>query len=282
MSAAYLFCIHCSYEITCIFAELFMKLTDTHIHLYAEEYDSDRMALLDDAKNKGVSRFLIPNIDAGSVEPMFDLHAQFPDACFPMMGLHPCYVTAEFDQQLEALRKILTERKKSVFGIGEIGLDFYWDLTFKKQQELAFREQVKWALEFDLPIAIHSRNSTAEIIAILHELNNPALKGVFHCFSGDINQADQIINMGFMLGIGGVVTFKNSGLDKIVEQLPLESLLLETDGPYLAPTPFRGKRNEPAYLQLIAAKVAEIKKIAVDELAEVTSENARRLFKLPN
>lgn len=197
------------------------------------------------------------------------------------MGLHPCYVNEGYKEQLTAIRKQITERKSEIFAVGEIGLDFYWDLTFKKQQEEAFREQVIWAHELDLPISIHSRNSTGELIQILHDLNLPGLKGVFHCFSGDINQADNIMNMGFFFGIGGVVTFKNSSLERIVADIPIDFIVLETDGPYLAPTPYRGKLNKPQYLRLIAEKVAEIKNISTEEVARITSENAQKLFRLP-
>jgi TatD DNase family protein len=197
-----------------------------------------------------------------------------------MVGLHPCYVNAGYKLQLDEINSNLNMNRDRVVAVGEIGLDYHWDLTFKMEQIEAFKIQVLWAAELGLPISIHSRNSTQEIIDILRELNLKELKGVFHCYSGDINQADEIINMGFYLGIGGVVTFKNSELSEIVNQVPLERIVLETDGPYLAPTPFRGKRNEPSYLRLIAEKVAEIKKITLDEVAGVTTTNALNIFNL--
>jgi len=257
-----------------------IMLTDSHIHLYAEEYDSDRDLLVEQALQAGVGRFLMPNIDNTSLEGMLSLCDKYPGVCYPMIGLHPCYIKGEYQAQLEVIRKALETHRNRVVAIGEIGLDFYWDLTFKKEQELAFREQVQWALEMNLPIVIHSRNSTNELIEILKEINNPELQGVFHCFSGNAEQAEEILKMGFYLGIGGVVTFKNSGLDKIIPQLPLDRILLETDGPYLAPTPFRGKRNEPGYLKLIAEKVAEIKGISLDEVGKTTSANTSKLFNI--
>ncbi|HMT30937.1 MAG TPA: TatD family hydrolase [Bacteroidia bacterium] len=256
-------------------------LIDTHIHLYAEEFDADRDHLVQKALNAGVGKFLLPNIDPESVEGMFQLCENFPDHCFPMMGLHPCYVKEDYVDQLKTIKSHLEKKQAKIIAIGEIGLDFHWDLTFKSEQEIVFREQVLWAHELNLPIAIHSRNSTNEIIKILHELNLKNLKGVFHCFSGDINQADEILNMGFYFGIGGVVTFKNSGLDKIVADLPMSAIILETDGPYLAPTPYRGKRNEPSYLKLVAEKLAEIKGLTLEEIGKITTQNAVKLFKLP-
>lgn len=257
-----------------------MILTDTHIHLYAEEYEGDRNELITTAIDAGVRRFLIPNIDSTSVAGMLGLANSFPGICLPMLGLHPCYVKENFREELKLIYSYLSDAGTGAVAIGEIGLDFYWDLTFREQQEIALKEQFQWASELNLPVAIHSRNSTDEVIAILKELKSLNLKGVFHCFSGDMKQAETIIDLGFYLGIGGVVTFKNSGLDKIIAQLPLSNLLLETDGPYLAPAPFRGKRNEPSYLKLIAAKVSEIKGVSIEEISEITTANADRLFGL--
>ena len=255
-------------------------ITDTHIHLYAEEFDADRKQLIIQAQKAGVGKFLLPNIDGTSLEGMLLLCKEYPGVCFPMIGLHPCYIKEDYRAQLDLIQNALKEHRENVVAIGEIGLDFYWDLTFKKEQEIAFREQVSWSLEMNLPIAIHSRNSTEELITILNDIKSSKLQGVFHCFSGTAEQAVKIMDLGFYLGIGGVATFKNSGLDKILPEIPVERILLETDGPYLAPTPFRGKRNEPAYLKLIAEKVAEIKGISLEELGNVTSENALKLFKM--
>ena len=257
-----------------------MQLTDTHIHLYAEEFDSDRHTLMEAAKAAGVDKMLMPNIDLTSVDGMLKLADDFPGKCLAMMGLHPCYVDGNYRSQLDRIKIHLDQNPEKYIAVGEIGLDFHWDLTWKKEQEIAFREQCHWAAEKKLPISIHSRNSTAELIAILRDLNLSGLTGVFHCFSGNINQADEIINMGFYLGIGGVVTFKNSSLASIVREVPAESILLETDAPYLAPTPHRGKRNEPAYLRLIADKIAEIKQLPVDKIAQITSLNAQKLFRI--
>ena len=257
-----------------------MQLTDTHIHLYAEEFDSDRHTLMEAAKAAGVDKMLMPNIDLTSVDGMLKLADEFPGKCLAMMGLHPCYVDGNYRSQLDRIKIHLDQNPEKYIAVGEIGLDFHWDLTWKKEQEIAFREQCHWAAEKKLPISIHSRNSTAELIAILRDLNLSGLTGVFHCFSGNINQADEIINMGFYLGIGGVVTFKNSSLASIVREVPAESILLETDAPYLAPTPHRGKRNEPAYLRLIADKIAEIKQLPVDKIAQITSLNAQKLFRI--
>lgn len=258
-----------------------MLLADTHIHLYAEEFEADRSQLIEEARSQGVGLFLMPNIDAGSVAGMMELAAGYKGVCLPMMGLHPCYIKEDFRDQLSLVKKHLFENRDQFVGVGEIGLDFYWDLTFKKEQELAFREQAMWAHELGLPISIHSRNSTAELITILRDLKLDGLKGVFHCFSGDMNQADEVMHLGFHLGIGGVVTFKNSSLAEIVRQVPLEYIVLETDGPYLAPAPFRGKRNVPAYLRLIAEKIASLKNLSLETIAAQTTRNARLLFNLP-
>lgn len=254
-----------------------MILTDTHIHLYAEEFNPDRQELIERAISGGVKNFLMPNVDHTSIEGLFQLSNAHPGNCFPMMGLHPCYVTADWKEQLKPIRKALDGERHRVVAVGEIGLDFYWDLSFKWEQELVFREQMQWAAELELPVSIHSRNSTAEIISIIREMNL-GVTTVFHCFSGDMNQADEIVNLGGYLGIGGVVTFKNSTLSDIVRDAPADRLLLETDAPYLAPTPCRGKRNIPEYLKFIAERVAEIRKQSLDEIAAITTRNAQRVF----
>ncbi|MFN9596484.1 MAG: TatD family hydrolase [Bacteroidota bacterium] len=257
-----------------------MHLTDTHIHLYAEEFSLELDQLIADAQDTGVSRMLLPNIDLTSVEGMFKLVDEHPEMCYPMVGLHPCYVKEDYQEQLTKLKFILENNLNRVVAIGEIGLDFYWDLTFRKQQEQAFLMQLEWAEQHQLPISIHSRESTAELLELLLSYGEGKVKGVFHCFSGNIEQANEAIRLGFMLGIGGVVTFKKASLADIVTDIPVEHLILETDGPYLAPTPHRGKRNDPAYLRLVAEKVAELKSISVEEVACVTSANAARLFHL--
>ena len=249
---------------------------DTHTHLYSEEFNEDRFTCIKQAISSGVSRFYMPNVDSESIDGMLALEAQFPEHCFPMMGLHPCSVNVSYEKELEIVKTWLDKRRFKA--IGEIGIDLYWDKTFIKEQELAFKQQIDWALEFNYPIVIHCRNAFDEIYTILS--NYASLpKGVFHCFSGNLYQAKQILSLGnFKLGIGGVVTFKNSGLDKIVEQLDINDLVLETDAPYLAPVPHRGKRNESNYLPLVAQKLSLLKNITVEEIAQITSKNALKLF----
>lgn len=226
----------------------------------------------------GVERFLLPNIDKDSISAMLELEAAHPGRCHAMMGLHPCSVGDNYEEELSVVRDYLDRR--DFIAIGEIGIDLYWDKTNLDRQREAFLRQVHWALELDRPIVIHSRESTDVLIELLQDVNNPALKGVFHCFTGDRRQAEVIIDMGFYLGIGGVLTFKNGGLGPVVADLPLGALVLETDAPYLAPAPHRGKRNESAYVRLVADKLAEIKGVSLEEIAESTTANARRLFDL--
>lgn len=256
-----------------------MNITDTHIHLYAEEYDIDREALILQAKKAGVNRFYLPNIDSTSINSMLQLEVKYPDVCFPMMGLHPCYVKDNFQEELNTVEEWLG--KRTFKAIGEIGIDLYWDKTFIKEQEIAFKKQIEWAHHYHLPIVIHSRNSFDEVYALLIEMQACKPWGIFHCFSGTIEQAKKVIDLGFYIGIGGVVTYKNSGLDKVVAEIDLKHLVLETDGPYLAPTPFRGKRNLPEYILKVAERIAEIKNISVEEVAMTTSQNADSVFIQP-
>lgn len=249
---------------------------DTHTHLYSEEFDSDRIERINDAIEKGVSKLYMPNVDSASIEGMLQLEVHFPEHCFPMMGLHPCSVKENYRVELDVVKQWLDLRRFAA--IGEIGMDLYWDKTFVKEQELAFREQIFWALEYNYTIVIHCRNAFDEIFSILQSYEKLP-KGIFHCFSGDFIQAEKVLSLGnFKLGIGGVVTFKNSGLDKVVEQLSLHDIVLETDAPYLAPVPYRGKRNESAYLPLIAEKIAQLKQVSVEEVAEITAKNALEIF----
>jgi TatD DNase family protein len=251
-------------------------LIETHTHLYAEEFDSDRTQLIEKALKNNIKKFYMPNVDSSSIEAMLALEKQYPENCFPLMGLHPCSVKSDYKNELEIVHRWLTKRLFA--GIGEIGIDLYWDKTFFEEQKFAFKQQIIWALEFNYPIVIHCRNAHNEIMELLSEFNSLP-KGIFHCFSGNTAQAKQILNSTpFKLGIGGVVTFKNSGLDKVVEDIDLKHLVLETDAPYLAPVPFRGKRNEPVYLMEVAKKVAEIKNCSMLELAEITSKNANEVF----
>lgn len=254
-----------------------MILTDTHTHLYSKEFDADRGELVEKAIRAGVKRFFLPNVDSESIPGMFQVEKQFPEHCFPMMGLHPCSVNQMYQQELRVVEYWLGKRKFSA--IGEIGIDLYWDKTFFEQQQDAFRTQIRLAKKFSLPYVIHCRNAFDETLQIVNEFKSDKIKAIFHCFSGTVEQAEQVIAAGdFKLGIGGVVTFKNSGLDKVVEAIDLKHLVLETDAPYLAPMPHRGKRNEPDYILKVAEKIAEIKKISVEEVAAVTTQNSIDVF----
>ncbi|MEO5572493.1 MAG: TatD family hydrolase [Bacteroidia bacterium] len=255
-----------------------MNITDTHTHLYAEEFNADRNLLIQDAISKGVTKFFLPNVDSSSFEAMYKVCAEFPENCFPMMGLHPCSVKENYMEELDKVKAELENKKFSA--IGEIGMDLYWDKTFAREQEVAFIVQLHLAMIYKLPVAIHSREATDEIIIILKKHSQLHPKGIFHCFSGNLEQAKEIIDLGFFLGIGGVVSFKNSGLDKVVEQIDLKHIVLETDAPYLAPVPFRGKRNEPSYILNVLKKISELKNIPEEEVARVTSENAQNIFNL--
>jgi len=250
--------------------------TDTHTHLYTEEFNTDRKELIEKAIKNSVTKFYLPNIDSTSIEGMLEIEKQFPTNCFAMMGLHPCSVGENINDELEIVEKWLQARKFSA--IGEIGIDLYWDKTFFKQQQQAFVTQVDWALQYNYPINIHCRNAFSEIYDLLKSFKKLP-KAIFHCFSGTVDEAKKIIELGnFKLGIGGVVTFKNSGLDKVVEEIDLQHFVLETDAPYLAPVPFRGKRNQPVYLLEVAKKIAEIKQISIIKVAEITTKNAEFIF----
>ena len=253
-----------------------MIITDTHTHLYAEEFDADRDQLVDQAGVLGVQRFFMPNIDSTSIEPMLALEKKYPGKAFAMMGLHPCYVKENWKQELELVESWLN--KRSFVAVGEIGIDLYWDKTFLEQQKEAFELQIRLANERNLPIVIHTRDSFDVTYDLLVETKKEHPQGIFHCFTGTEEQAKKAIDLGFMLGIGGVVTFKNSGVDKAIENIPLEHIVLETDAPYLAPVPYRGKRNDPAYIVKVAEKLSEIYKCSVKEIAEITTKNSIRLF----
>ncbi|MFY0252651.1 TatD family hydrolase [Chitinophaga sp. 30R24] len=255
-----------------------MRWIDTHTHLYSEEFEADRDEMVTRAIAAGVDQLLLPNIDENTIENMLALEAKYPENMFAMMGIHPCYVTAQVSTQLDLVKKWLQQRPFKA--IGEIGLDFYWDKSLLTQQYQAFREQLQLAREYGLPVSIHSREATRESIDEVKALQDGRLSGVFHCFSGTLEEAREIIDLGFYLGIGGVVTFKKSGLDKLLEEIDLAHIVLETDAPYLAPVPYRGKRNESAYLPLAGEKVADIKNLKIEEVAAITSSNARKLFKM--
>ncbi len=255
-----------------------MTLIDTHAHLYDETFLTDQEAMLQRATAAGVGQILLPNCDLETVQPMLDLCQKHPQQCFPMIGLHPCYVKENFREELEAIKSFLPQNR--FWAIGEIGLDFYWDKTFVAQQEEAFRMQIGWALDNQLPVVVHSRESTGACLDILEKTGGGDLTGVLHCFSGTVAEAERTAALGLYLGIGGVMTYKKSILPEIVRAVGLERLVLETDAPYLSPVPYRGKRNESSYVPHIAQAVAVALEIPVEEVARVTTENARKLFGL--
>lgn len=254
-----------------------MILTDTHTHLYAEQFDEDRDLVIENCLNKEIKRLFLPNIDKDSVQGMMQLAIKYPKNCFPMIGIHPCSVNEKWEEELEEYKTLA--QNNSFYAIGEIGIDLFWDKTTLPIQQAAFEAQIKWAKEMNLPIVIHARDAFEEIFSVLEKHNDNKLRGIFHCFTGNLNQAKTILNYGgFKLGIGGVVTFKNSGLDKIVKEIPLKELVLETDSPYLAPHPNRGKRNESTYLKIIAQKIAEIHDTTLEEVAQITTQNSKEVF----
>lgn len=252
-----------------------MHFIDTHTHIYLPEFDTDREAVIKRAKEANVRTTILPAIDSSTHEAMLNAESTYEN-CYAMIGLHPCSVNQDFEKELTLIEAYLEQRE--FIAIGEIGLDFYWDKTFTEQQYQAFHKQIETAMQYNLPIVIHSRNAIDECIDVVKE--HPGIAGVFHCFSGSEEQAGKIMDLGFMLGIGGVVTFKNAGLDKVIEKTGLSNVILETDAPYLAPVPYRGKRNEPSYIKLVAEKLAAICNVSVEEIAELTTENAKKLFKL--
>jgi TatD DNase family protein len=254
-----------------------MTLIDTHCHLYLEEFRDDISAVIENARSAGVERFYLPAIDSSEHDAMIALETAFPDKCFAMMGLHPCYVKENVEKELQVVENWL--EKRPFAAVGEIGLDFYWDRIFEAQQYEAFRFQIALAKEHRLPIVIHSRSSTQDCISLVKGAQDGQLKGVFHCFSGSYEMAKAIIDTGFYLGIGGVVTYKNAGLPAVLEKLSLRNIVLETDAPYLTPVPFRGKRNESSYLTYVVDKLAEVFGVTADEVAAVTTANAVDLYK---
>jgi TatD DNase family protein len=252
------------------------QLIDTHCHLYAEEFSADRREMIQRAISEGVSKFYLPNVDTGSMDAMLELENDFPGHCFAMMGLHPCSVKADMEAQLEVVRDWLAVRKFAA--IGEIGLDFYWDLSFSEQQYEAFRRQQQWSMDYRVPVVIHSRESLRQCIDVVSETGKGKIRGIFHCFGGSIEEAREVIDLGMYLGIGGVVTFKNSGLAEVIKLTGLDRVVLETDAPYLAPVPFRGKRNEPADLRYIVDKLAEITGFGKEDIGLITTRNASEVF----
>jgi TatD DNase family protein len=255
-----------------------MTLIDTHAHVYAEELEADGPGIAERADKLGIIKVLMPAIDSATHVKMMEAEQHFPALYSSMMGLHPCSVKENYVTELNTVEGWFGRRK--FVAVGETGLDFYWDLSFKDQQYDAFQRQIDWALQYDIPVVIHSRNSTDECINMVSKNQKGKLKGVFHCFSGSLEQAQQIIDLGFYLGIGGVLTFKNSGLDKVMKDIDLGHVVLETDAPYLAPVPFRGKRNEPSYITYVAQKLAEFKGVTSEEIGAITTLNAQKLFGL--
>ena len=253
-----------------------MKLIDTHCHLYLEDFKQDIESVISNAEKEGVEKFYLPAIDSKYIDDMMALEGKFPSKCFCMTGLHPCSVKEDYRKELETVANWL--RKRKFAAIGEIGLDFYWDKTFALQQYEAFQKQIELSLGYNLPIVIHSRNAMQETIEVINQYKEKGIKGIFHCFNGTYEDAIKIIDLGFYLGIGGVITYKNSGLSEIISKIDLEFVVLETDAPYLTPVPFRGKRNESSYLKYIVAKLAEIKNISIEEAAAVTTKNAEKIF----
>lgn len=255
-----------------------MTLIDTHSHLYHEDYTSEIDSIILAAKQDGISHIFLPNIDVDTIEPMLLLADKFPDFCIPLMGLHPTSVDENYLSQLETIENEL--KKRSYCGIGEIGIDLYWDKTYLTEQQNAFRIQIQWAIDRKLPIVIHVRNSFRETMDVLHEFDTTHLRGVFHSFCGTADEAKEILALdGFYLGINGIVTFKNSDLGNTLHAVPLERIVLETDSPYLTPSPHRGKRNHPSYLKLIANKLSEVYELPLDIIAETTTQNAKNLFR---
>lgn len=251
-------------------------LTDTHTHIYYHFNTPTLTQQIERCKTNNITRLFLPNVDSESINSVLETASAFPDICFPMMGLHPCSVKDNYEEELARIKHAIENNK--IYAIGEIGIDLYWDKSTLVWQQEAFRTQIQWSKELGLPINIHCREAFDEVFEILEELNDDKLFGIFHCFTGNLDQAEHAINLGFKLGIGGVVTFKKAGLDKVVEQVDLKDIVLETDSPYLAPSPFRGKENESSYLHYIAEKVADLHQISIEKVAEITTLNSKKVF----
>jgi TatD DNase family protein len=253
-----------------------MMLTDTHTHLYYETDDTKRAGLIERCNENSINRLFLPNVDTSSLPLVFSLVKSYPAMCFPMLGLHPCSVKENWEEELNAIKQALAGR--NIVAIGEIGIDLYWDKTLLNEQVAAFKRQIAWAKELKLPIVIHCRDAFDEIFKVLEQEHDDNLRGIFHCFTGSLEQAHKVTGLGFYLGIGGVVTYKNAGLDKVVQQIGLKHLVLETDSPYLTPVPHRGKPNESSYLIYIAQKVAELHQTDVQTVADITTANSQLVF----
>jgi TatD DNase family protein len=253
-----------------------MLLTDTHTHLYYETDDAKRAGLIQRCKDSSITRLFLPNVDAASVLIVYSLQEAYPDMCFPMLGLHPCDVKENWAEELDLIQAAYG--RHNIYAIGEIGIDLYWDKTNLTEQLKAFKRQIAWAKSLKLPIVIHCRDAFDEVYEVLLQERDDDLRGIFHCFGGTYEQANKIIDLGFYLGIGGVVTYKNAGLDKVVAQISLNHLVLETDSPYLTPVPYRGKPNESSYLIYIAQKIAELHQTDLETVAAITTENSKKVF----
>ena len=254
-------------------------MIDTHTHLYSDQFDEDRAEMIQRALDKGVEKFFLPAIDSGTHQKMLDLETTYPELMIPMMGLHPCSVQPEsWNKELQIVETWLNNRP--FCAVGEIGIDLYWDKSTLDIQVKAFEQQIDWAIERDIPIVIHTRESFDETFEVLERKRHPKLRGIFHCFSGNLGQARRAIDLQFSLGIGGVVTFKNGKIDQFLNEIPLDYIVLETDSPYLAPVPHRGKRNESAYLELVAGKLVDVYKKDFSEINRITSDNALKVFGL--
>lgn len=253
-----------------------MKLIDTHTHLYSPEFDEDRVEVIRRAIDSGVEKFYLPAIDSSYIAAMLQTKELFPDHVFLMAGLHPTSVKEDYKQELQMVEEFMS--KYDYNGIGESGLDFYWDKTFIEEQKDSLHQHCAWAIEKNHPLILHTRDSIDDTLDIIEQYAAKGLRGIFHCFTGNLSQARRIIHSGFYLGIGGVLTFKNSGLDSVIKEISLDHIVLETDSPYLAPVPYRGKRNESSYIKHVAEKLAEIKNTSLEEVAAITSDNARKVF----
>jgi TatD DNase family protein len=251
-------------------------MIDSHCHLYLEEFDADIEKVIENATNNGITKFYLPAIDMAYTQRMQDLENKFPGKCISMTGLHPCSVKENYDIEINHVNTLLSQRK--FCAIGEAGLDFHWDKTFVKQQYECLEIQIELALKFNIPLILHTRNATEETIEVVKKYKNTSLTGIFHCYSGSYEQTKKIIDLGFYLGIGGVLTYKNAGLGATLAQFDLNNIVLETDAPYLSPVPFRGKRNESAYIKNIAEKLAEIKNISLEEVDSITTKNTEKIF----
>ena len=254
-------------------------MIDTHSHIYGPEYDEDRALVVQRAQHAGVERILLPNINEESIQPMLSLCHSFPDYCYPMMGLHPEDVADDYLQVLDRMEALLKAPSHPFIAVGEVGLDYYWDASRASQQVDAFSRQIEWAIRYKLPLVIHSRSSHRELVQTIQQYASEGLTGVFHCFGGSLDEAQELLSFdNFVLGIGGVSTFKKSTLPEVLQSVPLQRIVLETDAPYLSPVPYRGKRNESAYVVEVARKVAEIYNVSLQEVEKVTNANVKRIF----